>query len=114
MILGENKECLVKLIPLIGGFLKSELQLSLHQDKIIIRKFNQGIDFLGYLVLPHYRVLQTKTKNRIFKKIKMRRKDLIAGFVSEKSFNQSLQSYLGVLKHCKGYKIIGKILFLIK
>jgi len=25
--------------------------------------------------------------------------------ISKESFNQSLQSYLGMLKHCKGHKI---------
>ena len=32
--------------------------------------------------------------------------------ISQESFNQSLQSYLGVLKHCKGYKAERKLLVL--
>ncbi|TSD01926.1 MAG: hypothetical protein Athens071425_241 [Parcubacteria group bacterium Athens0714_25] len=31
------------------------------------------------------------------------------GLVSEIEFNQSLQSYLGILKHCDGNKIERKI-----
>lgn len=105
VILGENKEDLTKLIPLISNFLKDKLNLSLHSDKIIIRKHHQGIDFLGYVVLPHYRVLRTKTKTMIFKKIEKKQQNLQKHLISEESFNQSLQSYFGILKHCKGYKI---------
>ncbi len=104
-ILGENKENLTKLTPLIDNFLKEKLKLILHSDKIIIRKHRHGIDFLGYVVLPYYRVLRTKTKRRVFKKIKKKRQDLQNKLISEESFNQSLQSYLGILKYCKGHKI---------
>ncbi|OGZ33311.1 MAG: hypothetical protein A2174_01055 [Candidatus Portnoybacteria bacterium RBG_13_41_18] len=31
------------------------------------------------------------------------------GLIFENYFNQSLQSYLGVLRHCMGYKIFKKI-----
>lgn len=109
VILAKDKKYLIDLVYLIDNFLKEELKLSLHSGKIIIRKYHQGIDFLGYVVLPHYRVLRIKTKKRIFKKIKKRHQNLQAGLISEESFNQSLQSYLGILKHCQGYKIQKRI-----
>ncbi len=109
VILGRNKERIENLIYEIDNFIRGKLKLTLHSDKIIIRKYHQGIDFLGYVVLPNYRVLRTKTRRRIFKKIIKRRSDLETGLISEKSFNQSLQSYLGVLKHCSGYKIVKKL-----
>lgn len=96
-----------------GEFLLQNLKLQLHPDKIIIRKLNQGIDFLGYVVFPHHKVLRTKTKKRIFKKIKDKKKLLEKGEITEDVFNQSLQSYLGILKHCEGYKIKEKIKALI-
>ena len=105
IILGENKNHLENLIPQISQFLENKLQLALHPNKINIRKFRQGIDFLGYVVLPHYRVLRTKTKKRILKKIQKKRESLESKIISEESFNQGVQSYLGVLKHCKGWKI---------
>lgn len=113
VILGENKEYLTGLIPSIGNFLKDELKLTLHSDKIIIRKHHQGIDFLGYVSLPYYRVLRTKTKRRVFKKLEKKYRDLEKGLISKESFDQSLQSYLGILKHCQGYNIKKKILSLV-
>lgn len=109
IILSDNKIHLDELVILISDFLKQNLNLTLHPDKIIIRKYSQGIDFLGYVILPYYRVLRTKTKKRIFNKLSKKKKDLELGLISEESFNQSLNSYFGVLKHCKGYKIWKKI-----
>lgn len=111
VILGENEDGLVNLVNRISDFLKEKLKLSLHANKIIIRKYRRGVDFLGYVALPHYRVLRTKTKHRIFKKIKNKRRDYQNGLISKESFNQSLQSYLGVLGHCEGWKIRKMILF---
>ena len=86
-------------------FLKTKLKLSLHPNKVTIRKYRQGVDFLGYVILPHYITLRTKTKRRVFKKINQNLEKLKSGLMSKKSFKQSLQSYCGVLKHCCGYKI---------
>lgn len=112
VILSGNKQWLEKQIKPISNFLEEELKLELHPEKISIRKFRQGIDFLGYVVLPHHTVLRTKTKRRMLKKIKQKKLDWLNGKISEESFNQSLQSYLGILKHCRGYKIRRRILTL--
>ncbi len=109
IILGKDEKQLLGLIKPLNDFLKENLKLSLHPDKIILRKFRQGIDFLGYVVLPHHRVLRTKTKRRILKKLFGKFRKLESGSISKDSFNQSKQSYLGILKHCKGRKIRRKI-----
>mgnify|MGYP001581405127 FL=1 len=101
VILGESKNELFLTADKISGFLKYNLSLFLHSDKIIIRKYRQGIDFLGYVVLPYHRVLRTRTKRRMFRKI-------------DKNNNQSIQSYLGILSHCNGYEIKKKLLEILK
>lgn len=110
IILRENKENLIGLVQKINDFLDRGLNLSLHSDKIIIRGYRQGIDFLGYVVLPYHIVLRTKTKRRILKKIKQRKKQLKQKLIIGGLFNQSLQSYLGILKHCRGYNIKKELL----
>lgn len=87
-----------KYLNLISRFLKNHLKLKLHPQKIILRKLNWGIDFLGYIVLPHYILPITKTKKRIFKNLKLK--------VNDSNFNQSLQSYLGYLKHAQSFKLV--------
>ncbi len=93
VILNTNGRCLLGTITRIQNFLKSRLKLSLHPNKIIIRKYSQGIDFLGYVARPHCITLRTKTKNRMLRKIN----------------EKNRVSYLGVLKHCLGYKLEKKI-----
>ncbi|MDI6602688.1 MAG: hypothetical protein QME57_01020 [Patescibacteria group bacterium] len=73
------------------------MKLFFHSDRIKIRKYRQGIDFLGYVSFPYHQILRTKTKRRMFRKIEQKIKELKQSKVSEESFNQSIQSYLGVL-----------------
>lgn len=105
VMLSGDESYLKSLIPEINNFLKIYLNLSLHENKIIIRKYRQGVDFLGYVSFPYHRTLRTKTRNRILKKIKLKTKLLKEDKISEKLFNQTLQSYYGVLKHCNSHKI---------
>ncbi len=53
VIVADEREHLKNLTRQIDAFLKEKLKLTLHEKKIIIRKYRQGIDFLGYIVLPH-------------------------------------------------------------
>ncbi|OGJ55473.1 hypothetical protein A3D88_04415 [Candidatus Peribacteria bacterium RIFCSPHIGHO2_02_FULL_52_16] len=99
IIVDSDKSALEKLIPVMQEFLSESMKLKLHPRKITLRKFGQGIDFLGYVVLPHHRMLRTRTKQRMFRKLKVRVVSFKAGSGSESSVECSLQSYLGVLSH---------------
>ncbi len=92
-ILSDDKDYLESLSLKIDSFLQQELKLSLHEDKNTIRTLGQGIDFLGYVVLPHHTVLRTKTKRRMLQRVNENNKS----------------SYLGLLKHCDGYELEKKI-----
>ena len=94
VILGESVGRLQKVTGDIGKFLAQNLKLSIHPAKIVIRKYRQGIDFLGYVILPNHRVLRTRTKKRVLKRVS----------------KKNLSSYLGVLKHCRSFKIKQKLL----
>ena len=104
-IVDPDLEYLKNIVNLIECFLNTKLDLRLHPQKTEIRKFRQGIDFLGYVILPYYITLRTKTKKRMFGKVKKNKIKLNQGLITKESFNQSLQSYYGMLKHCNGYKL---------
>jgi len=76
-----------------------------------VRTFASGVDFLGMVNFADHRILRTKTKNRMFKKIKSKEKKLQNNIITKESFDQSLQSYLGIMKHCNSYKIMQKLLY---
>ena len=105
VIFSENKKWLEDQVEQIRKFLHNKLKLELHPDKISINTLASGVDFLGWVNFFDYRVLRTKTERRMLRKIKEKRFLLCEELISEELFNQSLQSYLGMLKHCRGCKI---------
>lgn len=109
VIFAENKIWLENLIEPIKGFLHDKLKLQLHPDKIFIKTIASGVDFLGMVNFSDYRILRTKTKRRMFKKIGKKQEAWQGGLILEESFRQSLRSYLGMLRHCNGRKIEKKL-----
>jgi len=109
VFLSENRRQLENLISTIETYLKKELKLEMHPDKVYIKTLNSGSDFLGMVNFHHHRILRTKTKRRMFGKMKNKKRELENDLISEESFNQSRQSYLGMLTHCDGYRISQKI-----
>lgn len=103
VIVADNMKYLHNLINPISVFLKHNLKLKLHPKKVVICKFEQGIDFLGYVVLPYHRVLRTKTKKRMFKKVKKRIDEFHNNAITQRTLEQSINSYLGVLSHADTY-----------
>jgi len=93
VVLSDSKNYLENLLPKINDFLDESLKLSLHPDKIFIKTIASGVDFLGWVHFPKHRVLRTTTKRRMSKKLKNNPK------------NETLQSYLGLLKHGNAYKL---------
>ncbi len=103
VIVSENLYYLQSLTTKIQSFLETNLKIELHPDKISIRKLKQGIDFLGYVIFPKYRLLRNKTKKRITKKLRHRIVEYKANLIKEETLAQSLNSYLGVLSHADTY-----------
>ncbi len=97
VVLHENKKYLEELLIKIFNFLNEGLKLSLHPNKISIKTYSSGIDFLGWVNFPTHRVLRTTTKRRIFKKL------------DSNPSRQSFISYLGMLSHGHAYKLSQKV-----
>lgn len=93
VILSQDKAWLEEMLPKMGNFLMENLKLELHPDKIFIKTLASGVDFLGWVHFPDHRILRTATKNRMFKRIK------------ENLTPETLNSYLGLLKHGNANKL---------
>jgi len=98
VILSNDKGALVNILPTIKEYLLHELCLTLHPNKVSLRTFASGIDFLGWVSFPHHRVLRTTTKRGMFRR-----------FV-EHPTSETLQSYLGLLQHGNTQVLKDKIL----
>ncbi|HVU06626.1 MAG TPA: RNA-directed DNA polymerase [Candidatus Paceibacterota bacterium] len=104
VIISDDASYLKSLVPKIKHFLREKLRLNLHPKKVTIRKSSQGIDFLGYIILPHRIAVRTKTKKRMIRKLKWTVKQYQSGEVTEDNLSASLQSYLGVLSHADAHE----------
>ncbi|KKQ89665.1 MAG: hypothetical protein UT11_C0021G0001, partial [Berkelbacteria bacterium GW2011_GWA2_38_9] len=89
VVLSDDKLWLNQIIPVVQRFLQDQLKLTLHPNKVTINTLTSGIDFLGYVTLPHCWILRTKTKRRMLRRVNQ----------------ENIESYRGLLKHCDGHKL---------
>lgn len=105
VLLSANPDELLGYLIEISRFLKGQLKLNLHPNKIILRKLSWGIDYVGYNALPHYSLPRRKTVKRILRQI-AKWKD--AG--DETALTRALPSYLGYLSHVKAYRLMCSLI----
>lgn len=99
VILDNNKNNLESVIPKLEYFLESCLKISLNPNKVFIKTLDSGVDFLGWIHFPKYRIIRTATKRKILRRIMKNETD-----------TQTIQSYLGLLRHGNTYKLKNSIL----
>lgn len=109
VFLSNSRTQLEEMVLRADIYLQEKLKLQLHPDKVFIKTLSAGVDFLGMINFPDHCILRTKTKRKMQNKLHSKYNEFQVGDVSEESFSQSLQSYLGMLKHCEGYKIQKEI-----
>ena len=94
LILSHSKKELHLLKEKLRGFLADELKLTLHPKKANIFPADKGIDFLGYRLFRHYRLLRKSGVKRFVKRTKVYRKKITKGAMTQEKFDHSLQSWL--------------------
>lgn len=94
VFLSRDKKWLASLIPRIADFLDTKLALTLHPEKVYIKSFASGVDFLGWVHFPDHRVLRTAAKRKMLRTVK-----------ENKGNRETVQSYLGLLSHGNAEKL---------
>ncbi|MBI2444614.1 MAG: group II intron reverse transcriptase domain-containing protein [Candidatus Magasanikbacteria bacterium] len=87
VLLSRDRFQLAEALPKIQEFLQTQLKLSLHPDKILLKTVASGMDFLGWVHFSSHCLLRTKTKQRMLQNIR--------NSISE----AGLTSYLGLISH---------------
>ena len=93
VILSRDKIFLEQLTTEIAQFLGGRLKLALHPDKVFIKTFASGVDFLGFVHFSDHRVLRASTKRRMFRRL------------ADNSKEEAVASYLGLLSHGNSQKL---------
>lgn len=94
LLLHHDREALLRFLAPMRDWLWRERRLTLHPHKVILRKLSQGVDFLGYVVLPRHTVLRTRTKRRMIRRIS----------------DTNASSYLGLLQHAAGHELSVRLI----
>jgi len=80
----------------------SGLRLNLnHKTRIDV--VNKGIDFLGFRLFPNYTILRKRIYRKNMRKFKKFSELYEKGEMGLEEINQSIQSFLGLCKHCQSY-----------
>jgi retron-type reverse transcriptase len=85
-------------LPLIEDFLRERLGLILNPHKTSLETLASGVDFLGWVHFPYHRVLRTKTKQRMLRRLE------------QSSSNPTVQSYMGLLGHGDAFELGQEVL----
>jgi hypothetical protein len=97
VILLHDRTSVLHLLRYIVRYLRTELLLQLHPDKVFIKTLASGVDFLGWVHFGDHRVLRTVTKKRMLKR------------VNEYNNESVLRSYLGLLAWGNAYVLKKRI-----
>lgn len=104
LFLCESKTEAFTLLNDVKIFLETNLRLTLHPDKITIRKSSWGIDWLGRVLLPGHDVLRPSTRRRMIRKV------IAMQGSNHGDIRASLASYNGLLKGVARYSIDKELL----
>lgn len=105
LILHESKEQLEIWETRINRFLKQELKIELHPDKSGIKPISKGIDFVGFRVFFHYKLLRKRNVKKIIAKIIKYE----LGHISYEQLMESFQGWNAYAKWANSYKLRKKV-----
>jgi len=114
LLVHNDKTYLKAIIPVMKEYLLDKLKLTLHPDKVYLQHFTKGVNYLGANIKPHRIYISQRTKgnfynsivkhNEVIKNKKPNIEELV-------NFISSMNSYLGIMKHYKTFKIRKRLLF---
>lgn len=108
IVVHPEQEFLRSLVPKLRDFLKTTLALTLHPKKIHLQHFSKGVPFLGTIIKPGRIYIAKQTKGNFYAAIQKHNQVVQTAKPSKIERNaclSSLNSYLGILKHYKTYRL---------
>lgn len=109
IILSHSTKILLETKDKIKEFLDSCLNLRLHPQKTRIFPIINGVDFLGYEIFYHYKLLRKGSVKRIEERIKYLNREYRRGKVRLLTVHASIMAWLGYAKHANIYRLRSKL-----
>ena len=108
IIFSEDKKELHFILNEIENFLKENLELELN-NKTRIHPVQTGVEFVGYIHFYNKIRIRKSSWKRFKKNLKATKKSYDKNTINKETYNNTISSYYGHLKHTKNKKIINKI-----
>lgn len=108
VLVHESMAYLQLLIEPIRDFLLKQLNLTLHPAKIYLQHYSKGVKYLGVVIKPHRNYIANRTKGNFYRAVAKQNaiaRDHKPTKDEQHAFLSSMNSYLGILKHYKTYKL---------
>jgi hypothetical protein len=115
VIIHSCKIFLKTVITKVNEFLQSNLQLTLHKNKIYFQHYTKGVAFLGACIKPRRLYAGNRTKRNFVRAVQQAEQALLDKAEAKQNLplfflRASLNSYLGILRHFRTYNIRKKTL----
>lgn len=108
IILHNDKKKLHEYKKLIQAFLEENLKLNLNK-KTAIRPISLGIEFVGYRLWSTHIKIRKSTSLKMKRRLKYVKDQYNKNQISFDKVNSTVQSYMGIMKHCNSYNMQTKI-----
>jgi hypothetical protein len=108
ILIHNEKEYLKILVPRIAEYLKTRLQLTLHPHKVYLQHIEKGVQYLGSVIKPHRKYISRRTTGNFYAAIEKHNlivRDHKPTIEEQRNFFACINSYLGILRHYKTYKL---------
>lgn len=109
IILADDKKKLHEYKELIEEFIGNKLNLNLN-NKTAIRPITLGVEFVGYKVFPTHLKVRKSTSLKMKRRLKYVKKQYERDLIPIEKVNATVQSYMGILKHCNSY-LLQRVVF---
>lgn len=108
ILIHPDKKYLKTCVSKIRSYLNKEMQLILHPNKIYLQHYSKGVKYLGAVIKPFRIYIANRTKGNFYHAIEKQNeiaRDHKPTKEEQQAFQSSINSYLGIMKHYKSYKL---------
>ena len=108
VIVHPSKEFLAKLQLKLSRFMQNELHLKIHPKKVYLQHYKKGVKFVGAVIKPNRIYIANRTKGNMYNAISKFNAIARTQKINPNNVDAllcSMNSYLGIMKHYKSYKI---------
>jgi len=104
VILHENPRVLLYYKEKINQFLTEKLDLELHPDKSRIKTLENGIDFLGFRIFYHYKLVRRKNLNKFERNFNQLKKAYAEDLINREKMVEKFEGWLAYVSYANTYK----------